>query len=112
MTQYSSREPFNDDPKPYVTYVDDRRTEVRSKEWDIQSDGGTEYVRVHDPRPEFDRPQTNPTNRMLTRARRAYEDGYLDAFCEGFLEQRNTEHPEIDHAQRVLTRLANLKGER
>lgn len=100
MTQFSSREPFNDDPFPFLSGVGNRHaTNLNPALWTCA------------PRPEFDRPQTNPTNRMLTCARRAWEDGHLDAFCEGFLEQRNTEHPEIDHAQRVLTRLANLKEE-
>lgn len=41
------------DPLPYVTYADHHRTDVRSAEWDIQSEGGVEYVRVFDPRPGF-----------------------------------------------------------
>lgn len=41
------------DPLPYVTYANERRTDVRSAEWDIQSDGYTEYVRVLDPRPGY-----------------------------------------------------------
>lgn len=111
MTLYSSREPFNDDPEPYVTYADDRRTDVRSKDWDMQSDGAVEYVRVHDPRPEYNRPQNNPTNRILIAARRAKSDGHLADFCKGFLSERNTEHAEIDHAQRILIRLAALEKE-
>lgn len=41
------------DPLPYVTYANERRTDVRSAEWDIQSEGEVEYVRVFDPRPGF-----------------------------------------------------------
>lgn len=41
------------DPKPYVTYANERRTDVRSATWDIQSHGGTEYVRVFQPRPQY-----------------------------------------------------------
>ena len=41
------------DPLPYVTYANDRRTDVRSATWDIQSEGEVEYVRVLDPRPGF-----------------------------------------------------------
>lgn len=106
MNIYSSREPFNDDPQPYVTYADDRRTEVRSKEWDIQSDGAVEYVRVYEPRPEHDRPQHNPTNPILVARRNNPGENiyYRD------LERWPTE-AEKDHARKVLTRLAALKEE-
>lgn len=82
MTMFSSRPPF------------------QKKVWDLD---WTYYL--------FPHPQHNPTNRMLTAARRALADGHLADFCEGFLKQRNTEHAEIDHAQRVLQRLANLTKE-
>lgn len=72
--QFSSKPPFNDDPKPYVTYADERKTDVRNAEWGIQSDGATEYVRVLDPRPEYDRPQHNPTNPILTEFRDIYHE--------------------------------------
>lgn len=112
MTQYSSREPFNDDPTP-ILHPSGRRTPTWSFYSEFEPGESGPFGRIskaaYDARPEFDRPQTNPTNRMLTWARRAQADGDLEAFCEGFLEYRNTEHPEIDHAQRVLARLANLK---
>ncbi|WP_406245849.1 hypothetical protein ACI7YT_12475 [Microbacterium sp. M] len=107
--QFSSRLPFNDDPYPNVWEGHSERNQMRA-DTDMFRRGAPHNRETyrHRPRPEFDRPQSNPTNRLLACARRAHEDGYLDAFCEGFLEQRNTEHPEVDHAQRVLTRLTRL----
>lgn len=56
--------------------------------------------------------QHNPTNRILLTARKAQAAGHLADFCEGFTETPNTEHAEIDHAQKVLTRLANLTNDK
>lgn len=105
MTQFSSKPPFNDDPKPYVTYADERKTDVRNAEWDIQSDGATEYVRVLDPRPEYDRPQHNPTNPILVARREnpGYNIYYKD------LERWPT-FEEIYHAQRVLSKWKAVFG--
>lgn len=110
MVMFSSRPPFNDDPKPYVTYADDRRTDVRSKEWDIQSDGATEYVRVFDPRPELDRPRYNPTNPILTKFREIPE-GSREPWRTGFLNAAKHQRfaawsgDEVEHAVRVLSRV-------
>lgn len=115
MTLYSSREPFNDDPEPYVTYADDRRTDVRSKDWDMQSDGAVEYVRVHDPRPEYNRPQNNPTNPILVELRRSDDytckvSDYLEYLSGDVYDWRGLDS-EKDHARKVLTRLAAFKEE-
>lgn len=104
MSLYSSREPFNDDPYPYPNKYDGSR-------WIDPGVDTKGYTVVFDPRPEYNRPQNNPTNRLLLAARRAKSAGYLVDFCEGFLAERNTEHAEIDHAQRVLNRLAAFKKE-
>lgn len=108
MTMFSSRPPFNDDPEPYIQYVDHR---------------------VYDPRPEFDRPQTNPTNtllhhfRMIDAGRGEYEDWLRDIDENPHVWVRRPGHglmarsmvgytdEEIDHARRVLARLANLAKE-
>lgn len=125
MTLYSSREPFNDDPEPYVTYADDRRTDVRSKDWDMQSDGAVEYVRVHDPRPEYDRPQNNPTNPILTDIRKNRPEGlswakmlkhynWVTFAAAHYITEdweRITDEDQIDHTRKVLTRLATLEKE-
>lgn len=126
---FSSKTPrdLNHDPKPYVTYANDRRTDVRSAEWDMQSHGEVEYVRSFDPRPEFDHVQHNEPNPILVDfreyARKARSAPWLAAHWTssdetwmdittalsgdapmGTPEQEN-------HARRVLTRLANLTGE-
>lgn len=93
---FSSLPPFSDDPEQWVDAAGKRFAE------NVLS------LLTREPRPGFERPQHNPTNRLLMAARRADADGHLADFCEGFLEQRNTEHPETDHAQRVLSRLANF----
>lgn len=115
MSLYSSREPFNDDPYPNVWAGHSERDQMRT-DTDMFRKGAPSYLGyagnyIVRPRPEYDRPQNNPTNRLLKAARRAQADGFLSDFLEGFLSERNTEHPEIDHAQRILTRLAALKEE-
>lgn len=103
---FSSREPFNDDPLPYVTYADERRTHVRSKEWDMQSDGAVEYVRVYDPRPEYEHLQRNPTNPILVARRRNPGENIYYKDLEYWPSDA-----EIEHARKVLTRLSNLNKE-
>lgn len=104
---------INNDPKPYVTYANHHRTDVRSWEWDIQSEGGVEYVRVYDPRPEYD----NNPNPILESARVAKRQGYLDEFANSFIreaEYQATYYPPtaevVDHAHKVLTKLVNVYG--
>lgn len=94
MTLYSSREPFN----VWVSEVTGQRYANPPK-----YGHGRYFVEKQ--------PQNNPTNRLLKAARRAQADGFLSDFLTGFLKHRNTEHAETDHAQRVLTRLANFQKE-
>jgi len=72
----------------------------------------------HDPRPEFDHHQHNNPNPILLEFRRNYTGGrhdwltlFLDRLTpgDGFYV-RSREHPpqQIDHARRVLTRLARF----
>lgn len=102
--QFSSRPPYNDDPAPYVVMLTKRTPFSNPMTTGSVDEFLREDERVHDPRPQYERPQHNPTNRLLTAARYAHAEGYLLDFCEGFLSERNTEHLEIDHAQRVLTK--------
>lgn len=111
MTQYSSREPFNDDPMPFKNLHGSRYAEASAP-------GGfcIQCVTEHDPRPWYDRPQTNPTNPILTEFRSALADYINKALCLTHYIEYVTygdvygwSHQERFHAQKVLTRLANLK---
>lgn len=94
MSTYSSREPFNDDPEPY-------RNTLRGGRQAVRYGLGLERF---EPRPEYDRPQNNPTNPILVARRNNPGENiyYRD------LERWPTE-AEKDHARKVLTRLAALK---
>lgn len=108
---------INTDPKPYVTYANQHRTELRNAEWDIQSDGEVEYVRVYDPRPEFD---NNPNPILLDLRDYWWHMGidkpdadcariYLESTAIERVAGGSTRH--IAHAKKVLERLARLTGE-
>jgi len=91
---FASRPRFNDDPEPFIQYVDHR---------------------VHCPRPEFDRPQHNPTNGVLALFRKqrgpwAPLYAHIDGFRNGIrrLASEGFTIAEIEHADRVLRRLRNL----
>lgn len=97
MTQFSSRPPYNDDPMPRVTVA----TGGRHRNHPPTMDDAT-ACRI-DPRPEFDRPQNNPTNPILVaRRNNPGENIYYKN-----LDRWPTE-AEINHARKVLTRRANL----
>lgn len=127
MTQFSSRPPFNDDPMPWVhdcsdVYDNDGTCALQGDRNPSTEPGWvTEKFR---PRPEFDRPQHNPTNPILTEFRgvagRYYSfrrdlawwleclnDPSFDYSAEGYLWTPE----QVDHARRALTRLANLTKE-
>lgn len=82
MTLFSSCPPFNDGPEPYVdghvnTAGYGRRFSIPLPTPDHCQACGTRY----DPRPEFDRPQHNPTNPILAAFRRYISerpDAWLD----------------------------------
>ena len=113
MTQFSSRPPFNNDPEPYVYMWDrPRRANFRSART------------AHSPRPEFDRPQHNPTNPILTefRSTRAvslnanHDIEWWAMLTPGYHYYRrgaivDATNAQRDHARRVLTRLARLTKE-
>lgn len=108
MTQFSSREPFNDDPKPWTDTSTGERTSQRT--------GYMATGWAYEPRPEYNRPQNNPTNPILVEFRRSEPwDIAIDAALElGWIDFKpipNTATPaQRDHARKVLTRLANLSG--
>lgn len=62
MTLFSSRPPFNDDPEPWVIPNGYRYAGLNEGEAMF---GGIMFS----PRPEYDRPQHNPTNPILTEFR-------------------------------------------
>ncbi len=123
MTIYASKTPrdLNHDPRTYVTYANHHRTDVRSAEWDMQSQGEVEYVRSFDPRPEFDHVQHNEPNPILLAFRQDVADVFVAeqfnvaAIARSWIDGDALElfadmHPNevLDHARRVLERLANL----
>ncbi|WP_404474783.1 hypothetical protein [Microbacterium aerolatum] len=123
MVMFSSRPPFNDDPKPWrCTSCSDRfvREQVSP----------TSHVTKHQPRTKFDRPQHNPTNLILAEFRSIEAEGvwkdvprwasagaWVDMIDEDPSMSRGEDwgllaglphYAEIDHARRVLERLARL----
>lgn len=116
MTLYSSREPFNVDPAPY--YGPWGRSAIPG--------GGFEGEALSfEPRPEYDRPQNNPTNPILTDIRKNRPEGvswtkmlkhynWVTFAAAHYITEdweRITDESQIDHARKVLTRLAALKEE-
>lgn len=105
---YASKTPrdLNRDPEPWVIDMGIVLGTIRSEvEWT-----GDEFADSYrNPRPEYDAVQHNEPNLLLGVARRAHEDGHLSDFIEGFLgDGAMTGHPMIDHARKVLSRLAAL----
>lgn len=109
MSLYSSREPFNDDPFPRVTV----HTGARHRDHLPTLDDDTECR--YDPRPEYNRPQNNPTNAILAEFRggdnyRRKITYYLEYLAGDVYDWRGLDS-EKEHARKVLTRLAALKKE-
>lgn len=109
MTQLSSRAPFNDDQEPYRCGQKPNQ-HVRHERGDVW----TCLDPLLDPRPEFDRPQTNSTNLVLADLRDYWKHhgskltarhaaAYLD-ICDIDAMDVPAEH--IAHAREVLKRLA------
>lgn len=120
---YSSRPPFNDDPQPYRQMMAFARAASRES-------ASAQHAWVYDPRPEHSRPQHNPTNtllahfRMIDAGRGEYEDWLrdIDENPHVWVRRRGGglalgsmvgyTDDEIDHARKVLTRLANAAHEK
>lgn len=116
--QLSSRPPFSDDPFPNVWAGHSEHNQMRA-DTHMYRKGAPDsaigsMVYVTRPRPEFDRPQTNPTNLVLadlrdywkhhgTKLTARHAAAYLDA-CD--LDAMNAPAEHIDHAREVLTRAA------
>lgn len=107
MTQYSSgkHDRLTADPTPYVHSGPmgyESRTDYRECLVCFTS---------FKPRPEFDRPLTNPANPILAgiREKRFTRREALDAFGDGFDQFAYPfSGAEVTHATRILQRLANL----
>lgn len=98
MTQFSSKPPFNDDPEPWTDYWE------RSAEQWAPGD-------VYAPRPEYDRPQTNLTNRYLEDIRIDFKD--IDEeirLVNTWVTARCFDIEEIIHARKVLERIKAVFG--
>lgn len=115
MTQFSSKTPFNDDPEPWVRTHPDLGYMGRFDSR-FPNDAHSDYRMKHSPRPEFNRPQHNPTNPILTEFRRsapwdlvvsaALELGWID-----FNPIPDTATPEqVEHARKVLTKIRAVFG--
>lgn len=116
MTMFSSRPPFNDDPFPFVWPEESRAARISEGPLRSMFSEGDGIDLIRDPRPEFDRPQHNPTNPILAsfrandmNPRAADWARWLDRPSLGAWHHADAAH--IDHARRVLTRLANLAGD-
>lgn len=115
MSMFSSRPPFNDDPYPNVWNGHSPRNQMRVDTDMYRRGAPYNHERYsYKPRPEFDRPQHNPTNPILAKFReRSYPVAYwVHRLSKGDLPDGvEASIEQIDHAHRVLTRLANLTKE-
>lgn len=105
MSLYSSREPFNDDPEPY-------RNTLRGGRQAVRYGLGLERF---EPRPEYDRPQNNPTNPILTEFRRLVNETgnglYVTAWLfSGDLLEEWESYPleQWHHAMDVLQKILSV----
>lgn len=111
MSIYSSRDPFNDDPFPRVTV----HTGARHRDHLPTLDDDTECR--YDPRPEYDRPQNNPTNPILVEFRKLHEQTGNDLWTDAYLswsdliEEEWGTRDEYWHAFSVLGRIVSFKKE-
>lgn len=119
MTQFSSRPPFNDDPWPLVWDGHSPRDQMRA-DTDFYRAGNTALAAwggySRKPRPEFNRPQTNPTSLVLadlrdywkhhgTKLTARHAADYLD-ICD--IDAMGVPAGHVDHAREVLARLAKF----
>lgn len=93
MTQFSSKPPFNDDPEPW---------------------NGVGAEDIWDPRPEYNRPQHNPTNPILTEFRKLHAETGNDLWTDAYLswsdliEEDWGTKDEYWHAFSVLGKIVSL----
>lgn len=112
MPQLCSREPFNDDPRPYVL-----KYGIAPLRVDEAATLGFFDNYIHDPRPEYDRPQTNPTNTLLVYLRTFLAERSGNDFTQEVrslleaLDNVTGSSPvEIEHTRTVLTRLLSASA--
>lgn len=122
---FSSRPPFNDDPTPWAIRRWDANPRPRSDHPDFDApewfdrENSADYL----PRPDFDRPQSNPVNPILADFRDMAGNARMwldviqsddgDAFLAGTPKafgRVTADH--IVHVIRVLTRLANFTNDK
>jgi len=114
MTQYASKTPrdLNHDPLPYVTRAGNRYEDGIWYGHDM-------FRRYLDPRPEFDHVQHNAPNPLLLDMREFWPvivGDWLAAlddpwFTDGVPQEfGSVTEDHIDHARRVLSRLAAIDG--
>lgn len=104
---FSSKTPrdLNHDPRPLSTIGTGRRVQV-----------GSEYAgeTVLNPRPEFDHVQHNPPNPILVLFRKGYDGdmrgwgAWLLFASSDMLRDEECTQDHVDHARRVLARLAAM----
>lgn len=111
--QFSSKEPYNDDPKPYVVKGENNTWRVSGEDARFILERPHVYSPrfsvTADPRPTLNRAQTNPTNHTLLAFRAGVEADPGNDWCRTFLATLpEWDHGTVGHARRVITRLAAL----
>lgn len=111
MAQFCSRPPFNDDPQPYIL-----KYGIAPMRVDEGSTLGFYDNYIHDPRAQYEHPQTNPTSDLLV-----YFRGFLDqrtgedfrqealSLLESLDEVVGYTSDEVEHARRVLEHLSRIE---
>lgn len=116
---FSSKPPFNDDPEPLV-HASGKRTPTFSYYFEFEPGESGPFGKIAtaslDPRPEFDRPQHNPTNTALVHFRQLHGKKPAAELANAAAHWSASLHDmriagaytadEEDHARRVLARLA------
>jgi hypothetical protein len=116
VTLYSSREPFNDDPYPYQSIQSASiGLDYRVNEASLLSRPEQRQGYALKPRPEYDRPQNNPTNPILTEFRRLVNETgnglYVTAWLfSGDLLEEWESYPleQWHHAMDVLQKILSI----
>lgn len=119
--QFSSKPPFNDDPSPWRQRMTNKRISATDHGAKMSSQKRGVAARAlayaYNPRPEFERPQHNPTNPILSNYRE-FRGEDLPFTTPGNWAY-NLLHPsheawsyanseQVKHAYKVLTRLERM----
>lgn len=116
--QFSSKPPFNDDPSPWRQRMTNKRISATDHGAKMSSQKRGVAARAlayaYNPRPEFERPQHNPTNPILTEFRNLHEatgnDLWTDAYLSwsDLIEQDWHWRDEYFHAFNVLGKIVSV----